>query len=335
MGYRAAIIGLGKQSIENHIPGLNNSCFAQLEAICDIDQEKLREYQEKLKVKGYQNYHELLSSEDLDFIIVATPHDVHRGIIEEAAKRRVHVLKEKPFARNLDEAFYFKRLCSANGIQLMTTLQRRFHPIYTSFFQLKNQIGNPFFVEIRYTLFIDQPNGGWRGTREKAGGGCIIDMGYHMIDMIIWYFGCPDSVFAEFSSKALPDEKYDAEDTAIVMFRYASGLYGSLILSRYCSPKTEQIRVLGNEGIIEIERGKIKRLKNNGAVVESLERNPSWASAANSQIDYFCRVISGECENIGNPDYHLQHVSFIEACYKSKLEGKFLEPKGLVKKDEK
>mgnify|MGYP001558968253 CR=1 FL=1 len=247
---KSAMIGLGHQAIDDHIPGLKNSQFASLEAICDTDEEKLREWQDKLQVPGFTDYRELFDKTELDFVIVATPHDAYKGIIEIASERHLHILKEKPFARNLEEAMYFKRLCDENDIRLMTTLQRRFNPIYTTFFQLKDQIGEPFFVDIRYTLFVDGPNEGWRGQKDSAGGGCIIDMGYHMIDMIIWYFGLPDDVHAEFSSKAKPEEKYDAEDTAFILFSYNNDLHGSLMLSRYYPPKTEQIKVIGDRGII-------------------------------------------------------------------------------------
>ncbi len=327
---KSAVIGLGHQGLGYHIPALRDSQFATLEAICDIDEVKLKESQDKLEIPGFTNYIDLFNSIELDFAIVATPHNVYRGIIEEASRRHLHIFKEKPFARNLEEALYFKRLCDKSKIELTTTLQRRFNPIYTTFFQLRDQIGDPFFVDVRYTLFADSPHEGWRGQKGSAGGGCIVDMGYHMIDMIIWYFGLPDNVHAEFSAKAKPEEKYDAEDTAFVLFSYENGLHGSLFLSRYCPPKTEQIRVIGDRGIIEVERGHIRRLRNNGEVAESLKREHSWPTAATNQIDYFCRVISGERENIGSPEYHLQHVSFIDACYKSKKEGTYINPKKLL-----
>ena len=327
---KSAIIGLGHQAIEDHIPGIKDSQFASLEAICDVNEKKLKEWKDKLGVPGFTDYGELFDSIDLDFIIAAVPHNEYRGIIEEAAKRHLHVLKEKPFARNLEEALYFKKLCDENDIELMVTLQRRFNPIYTTFFQLKDQIGEPFFVDMKYTLFVDKPHEGWRGKKDIAGGGCIIDMGYHLIDMLIWYFGLPDNIHAEFSAKARPEEKYDVEDTALILFSYETGLYGSLFLSRYCPPKTEQIKVVGDRGIIELERGRIRRLRNNGEVAESLTREHSWPVAAANQIDYFCRVIKGERENIGCPEYHLQHVSFVEACYESKKKKRYINPKELL-----
>lgn len=329
---KTAVIGLGHQGLEDHIPALSDSQFAELKAVCDIDEIKLEDTKSKLGINGYREYQELLDSEELDFVIVATPHSEHASIVKEAAKRRVHVLKEKPFARNLDEAFALERVCRENDVILSTTCQRRFNPIYTTYFQLADKIGTPFFTEFRYTFFVENPQDGWRADSAIAGGGCIIDMGYHMIDMIIWYFGLPSNLHAEYSAKAKADNAYSAEDTACILFSYDNGLNGSLTLSRYCSPKTETIKVIGDRGIVEIERGKIKRLRNNGDVAESLIRENSWPIAAADQIDNFCRIIRGERENVGDPRYHLQHVSFAEACYKSKTEGRYINPKELLAK---
>jgi|SRR3989344_829567 len=123
---KSAVIGLGHQGLGYHVPALKDSQFATLEAICDIDENKLKEWQDKLEVPGFTNYVELFDSIDLDFVIVATPHEEYRAIIEEASKRHLHMLKEKPFARNLEEAFFFKRLCDENDIKLMTTFKEVF-----------------------------------------------------------------------------------------------------------------------------------------------------------------------------------------------------------------
>lgn len=320
MKYKIALIGLGHQSSGDYMPGIVDSHSVSLKAVCDIDAQKVETYSKKLAVKGYSDYRDLLKKEHLDFVIVVVPHDVYPNIVKAAAEAGVHVLKEKPFARNLQEAQFLNETCETSGICLMTTLQRRFNPIYATFFQLINEIGEVSFIDAKYTLFLNDPNSGWRGDRERAGGGCLIDMGYHMIDMLIWYFGLPLKLFAEFAEKPQP------ETTALVSFVYSDHLHGSLILSRNYPPKREYIRVVGTKGIVEVERGRVRRLKSNGNVSESLIREHSWPLAATKQIEYFCKVIEGEAPNIGSPKYHLQHVRFIEACYKSKLRGSYVNP---------
>lgn len=130
---RAAVVGLGKQALEDHIPGLLGSDAAELVAVCDADTSVVREQQYRLGVAGYPDVETMLSAEQLDFVVICVPHGSGRRIIEAAAERGVHVLKEKPFATTLAEAKELVQRCECAGIKLMVTLQRRFNPIYTSF----------------------------------------------------------------------------------------------------------------------------------------------------------------------------------------------------------
>ncbi|WP_131769964.1 Gfo/Idh/MocA family protein [Candidatus Protofrankia californiensis] len=327
---RAGVVGLGKQALEDHIPGLHASDGAKLVAVCDENPEIVREQQYQHRVQGYTDFREMFKAEHLDLVVVCVPHHVGRMVIETAAEHNVHVLKEKPFATNMQEAQALVDICERSGIQLMVTLQRRFNPIYTSFTQLADQIGTPFVVDAQYTLHIDDPSEGWRGLTSKAGGGCIIDMGYHLIDMILWYFGLPDRVLADVSVSARPDREYDAEDTALIHFAYNSGLYGSLLLSRFIGPKTEQIRLAGSKGMVYLERGRIRRMTNGGEVIEALSREQAWPSAAVGQIDYFCRAIEGMRPNASGPKENLAHMSFITACYESARTHAYINPKELL-----
>jgi predicted dehydrogenase len=314
---RAGVVGLGHQALEDHVPGLAGCDGADLVAVCDADPDLVGVQQEALGVPGYTDVERMLAAEGLDFVVVTVPHHAGRAVVEAAAGHGVHVLKEKPFATSLAEAQALSALCEAAGIQLMVTLQRRFNPIYTSFLQLADRIGAPFVVDAAYTLHVPDPSDGWRGEVATAGGGCVIDMGYHLVDMLIWYFGLPDRVYADLSTTARPDRRYDAEDTALIQFGYDGGLYGSLLLSRFIGPKTERIRVVGSRGIVDLERGRLRRLDNAGEVVESLSREQGWPSASASQIDHFCRVIEGLRPNPSAPGDHLAHAAFITACYAS------------------
>ncbi|VFA98136.1 Glucose--fructose oxidoreductase precursor [Nocardia cyriacigeorgica] len=326
---RVGVIGLGRQAVDDHLPGLASCESAELVAVCDEDPEVVREHQYRCRVPGYTDFTAMLRSEQLDLVVVCVPHSIGCRVIEAAAEHRVHVLKEKPFATSLAEARELARLCEKSGIELMVTLQRRFNPIYMSFPQLADQIGTPFVIDARYTLHIADPSEGWRGDIATAGGGCVIDMGYHFIDLVLWYFGLPDLITADLSAVARPDREYDAEDTALVHFSYDSGLYGSILMSRFIGPKTEDLRLIGSKGIVHLERGRIRRLTNDGRVVESLAREQAWPSAAASQIEFFRRVIAGERPNPSGPRQHLAHMRFVTACYQSARTHTPVDPKEL------
>lgn len=327
---RAAIVGVGKQALEDHIPGLVACDRAELVAICDENPDVVHEQQYRLRVPGYTDFREMFEAEQPDFVVVCVPHHAGREVIETAAAQRIHVLKEKPFAASMEEAKELAETCGKAGIELMVTLQRRFNPVYASFLQLADQIGMPFLADAQYTLHVPDPSEGWRGTAAMAGGGCVIDMGYHLIDMILWYFGQPDRILADLSATARPDRCYDAEDTALIHFAYDSGLYGSLLISRFIGPKREQIRLVGSKGIVQLERGRIQRLSNSGEVIESLSREQAWPSAAACQVDHFCKIIGGLRPNASGPGEHLAHMSFIGAAYESARTHAYVSPKELL-----
>ena len=327
--YRAGVIGIGHQATQDHIPAIQESSRASLVALCDLNFSVLEPYNDE-GITVYKDYQLMLDKEELDFVVVATPHDTHAPIVEAAARKGVNVLKEKPFARNLKEAVRLKNVCEKGGIQLMTTLQRRFNPVYTTVSRQLEQVGSPYFLEIKYGMFIQRPGHGWRGDLRRAGGGCIIDLGYHMIDVLIWLFGLPDRVISLASAIASTDDDYNAEDTATVLFQYLKGPFGSLSLSRRYSPKVEHFNIYGSSGSLSVEQRKMERTRSDGQIVERLELDKFGPVEALRQLDYFCDVLDGKEENFGAPISHLQHISLVEACYVSQQENRYINPKELL-----
>ena len=328
---KVGIIGLGHQAYEDHIPALKESKDAELVAVAEIDDKKLKGFlKENKDIKGDKYPIDLIKNHKLDFVIIAVPHCEHYNLTKLAIDNGINVLKEKPFAVSLKDAIDLKNLAERNNVKISVTLQRRFNPIYSTFFQLVDKIGKIFYIDAVYTFHTDFPNEGWRGNKKLAGGGCLIDMGYHSIDLLMWYFGLPDKVFADMSSIAKEGASCDAEDTTRVIFRYEdTNTWGSLLVSRFIPPKQEFINVYGMRGTIHLERGMIERYSIDGKLQESLKREKSWPSAAQDQIDYFVKVIKGERKKINGPESHLDHVAFIEAAYRSKKDGCYVNPKEL------
>ncbi|MEC4019203.1 Gfo/Idh/MocA family protein [Streptomyces sp. H27-D2] len=324
---RAAVVGLGGQAQEDHLPGLADCQFAGLVAVCDTDPDRAAAQAAAYAVPGFTDLKVLLDEARPDFVIAAVPHHAGREVIQACAAAGVHVMKEKPFATDPGEAAELAALCASAGIELMVTVQRRFHPIYTAALQLLEQIGTPYLVEGRYTFHCPDPAAGWRGRAELAGGGCLMDMGYHLIDLLFWYLGLPDRVLADTSARAAPGVDYDAEDTALVHLAYDSGLYGSLLISRSAGPKTERLTVTGPRGAVVVERGAVRWLDPAGALIESLTREPAWPAAAAAQIDCFCRVLDGQRPNPSGPSAHLAHAAFLAAAYASRATATTCDPK--------
>jgi len=163
---KIAVIGLGHQSVEDHIPAIRASKDVQFVAIAEINKEKLDKFlSENNDVHSYTSTEEMFKKEKLDLVIIALPHYMYQEVMKQAIENKVHVLKEKPFAMSLKEAKEIRDLANKNNVQVSVTLQRRFNPIYSTFFQLLDKIGDPFYIESKYTFYTDSPHTGWRGEK--------------------------------------------------------------------------------------------------------------------------------------------------------------------------
>lgn len=331
---RAGVVGLGHQSIEDHIPALRQCNDVDFISVADLDTVKLEKFKiENPSINTYTSHEQMFEKGKLDFIILALPHHLHFEVTKSAIINKINVLKEKPFTTSLKEAKELKKLAEKNEVKISVTLQRRFNPIYTTFNQFFDKIGDPFFFESKYTFYTDEPHTGWRGQKKLAGGGCLIDMGYHLLDLLLWYFDLPDGVIAESSCKAKESVVYDAEDTMALIFDYHSKkFFGSVLISRSIAPKQEYLNVFGTRGSIHLERGKIERISPDGTIQESLQRGQGWPSAAYDQINYFIKVIRGQKANISGPETHFKHLAVIEAVYLSQQEGRYIDPSKILNK---
>lgn len=220
-------------------------------------------------------------------------------------------------------------------------LQRRFNPIFQAFPQMRRQIGKIFSIEGRYTMNVLNLSEGWRASFAHAGGGALIDMGYHFIDLLVWYMGMPQSVTARISRGNRLGQEYDVEDTVNLLFdyhipeSYHEKTVGNFLISRVYPIKSEVLTVYGTKGVVEVQRGQIRRLNLHGNEEEVLSRKEGWPSAMIDQLDHFGRaIIDGERRSWHDYEEHLKHIAIIEAAYESDRSASscnpadFLHPKG-------
>lgn len=322
--FRVGMVGLGKQA-DDHLPALRASDDFNLVGVCDVNEERTRLVAGQYGVPGYATFEQMLEEQKLDVVMLTVPHHAYLEYIRMAAAKGIHVIKEKPFAVSMDEAKQMVEIQHKFGIYIGVTLQRRYNPVFTTFPQLRRQIGRVFMVEGKYTYNIKDLSQGWRASKELAGGGALIDMGYHFVDLLVWYFGLPSFVYARLSRGNRPGQNYDVEDMADINIDYPglnSGerIIGNLIISRVYIRKEEFLLVHGTEGGILLERGQISRHDLDGNLIERLSREGGWPSAARDQLEAHGRRIVHHQLTVGNQLHeHLQHIAFIEAAYRSDL----------------
>lgn len=320
--YRIGVVGLGRQTLTHHLPGLRTCRNGKLVAVCDSNPQRTFPLAEQLGVPGFLDAKEMLHQSRLDFIILAVPHDQYLPLLNLAAHARVNVLKDKPYARTVHEAREFADLFTRIDRCVATHVQRRLTPHYVIAKALLPEIGEVFWAEIKYTLFVTNPDAGWRGSRSRAGGGCIIDMGYHMIDLILWYFGLPRVVHALTSCRALAGANYDAEDSAQILYSYGNQGVGTCLISRRSPPKSESVRIMGTNGILELTQADLVHRSPRGDLIA---RYP--AAATENHIDAASATF--ECpDNYSTINRaHLEHLAVVEACYASARGNRGVDPR--------
>jgi predicted dehydrogenase/8-oxo-dGTP pyrophosphatase MutT (NUDIX family) len=329
--YTVVVIGLGHQGRKEHLPSILNNPRLKLVGVVDCQKDTVNSISRQYQVPGFQNVDTLLNQIHPDIAVVCVPHCEYEAILTSLLKAHVAIFKEKPFACTFPDAMKLHRKIIQTNGQVMVHVQRRFSPYYEAAKPLLKKIGKPFFIEGHYFLYIDDPHSGWRGKRKSAGGGCIIDMGYHFIDLLLLYLGLPDQVHAEFGSFAKENVLYDAEDTASILINYSKKkLFGTLNFSRYIGPKDEYLQIVGTEGSILVKNNAIMLYKNNGEIVQTI--SPDDFKNTNA-IDYFVDVLEKRVPNISDSTAHLEHVAFIEACYRSQKLHSYSNPTKIMEED--
>ena len=229
---------------------------------------------------------------------------------------------------------------AVNGkVFLGVTLQRRFNPIYRAFLQMQQRIGKIYSIEGKYTIHVAELDQGWRASRVQAGGGALVDMGYHLVDLLVWYFGTPQTVTARMTRGNRDGQRYDVEDTVNLLFdfylpqSYEEKTIGNFLISRVYPKKQEILTVYGVKGILELQRAEICRYDVHGQEIEKLVRQDSLPSTMIDQLDHFGETINaGTRWNLETLKEHLPQVAIIEAAYESDKRSTSCHPEEFLQK---
>ncbi len=242
---KIGLVGAGGIATVAHMPAWSRMDDVEVVAICDIQVEKARKMAEKYGVaQVFQHYSDMLDLPELDVIDICTPNYLHSIIAVEALEKGKHVFCEKPDAISAAEAERMKAAAEKSGKTLMVMRNNRYRGIssYLKQYIADGRMGDIYAARCGWQRRRGIPGkGGWFTTREQSGGGPLIDLGVHMIDLVIWLMGNPKPVavsgctyckFADCdvydSPEALFGEKaaagtFDVEDLAMGFIRFDNG----------------------------------------------------------------------------------------------------------------
>lgn len=217
--YRFGLIGLGIIS-KYFVSALEKNPQTKLVAVSARSTQSRRSF-EKKGITGYKDYHQLLSDPLVDVVIVATPNYTHAEIIHTALLARKHVVCEKPLTLNTKDAKKFITLAKKQELLLFTIFHRRYNKELVHLFnntKLKKKIR---IICARYLEYIPDHSDSakWHYDTTKSGGGCIIDNGINVIDVIQKLVGDITLENVHLGMKGLGSARHDANAMLTYNFR--------------------------------------------------------------------------------------------------------------------
>ena len=225
-----------------HLRDLVRRDDVELVAMADVSEAAMHRHKEQFGISGmYAEWPEMLAAENLDAVSVCTPNKLHEQPVIDALNAGCHVLCEKPLAHSAEAGERMVAAAEANGRKLVIGFQYRYHA-RTQYLRRAfdaGAFGKVLYARVRAIRRRGIPNWGVFGRKELQGGGPLIDIGVHVLEMAHYAMGSPAPASAtadmftyignqpsnqiESAWKGWDHETYTVEDLAVGRIRFANG----------------------------------------------------------------------------------------------------------------
>lgn len=204
------------------------------------------------KPRVHRSVSSLLGDDQIDCVYIATHPDTHAEYTELAAKAGKHVLCEKPMALNLSDAMRMTEACRSNKVSLTIAYYRREFPAVRKLKELlaAGAIGRALSIHAdTYSAFASADSDPWRLDKTRSGGGFLMDVGSHRLDLFGHFFGPPVDVSGCEAKQTLSNH---VEDAAVVSLRFAADVLGSANFHWNTPIRRDTLSIVGTEGMLAI-----------------------------------------------------------------------------------
>ncbi|EFM10505.1 oxidoreductase domain protein [Paenibacillus curdlanolyticus YK9] len=244
---RVGIIGCGGIANGKHLPALSKNKHVAIVAFCDIEEERAAAAKQQYGSENsriYTDYKELLQDGSIDIVHVLTPNDSHSFITIDALEAGKHVMCEKPMAKTAEEGRAMLAAAKRTGKKLTIGYNNRFRPDSQHLKKVceKGTLGDIYYAKAHAIRRRAVPTWGVFLDEEKQGGGPLIDIGTHALDLTLWMMdnykplSVTGSVFHKLGSKEnaanawgpWDPAKFTVEDSAVGFIKMENGATISL-----------------------------------------------------------------------------------------------------------
>ncbi len=247
------IAGCGKYAEYTFIPTMHMMRKSSVRSVFSSSAQRAKDVALNHGIPLYfSDFNDFLNS-DIDAVYVSSANaDHHRQVIE-AARAGKHILCEKPLALNSAEAEEMVKVCEDNNVRLAVNYVFHFHPLVRKAVEFleNDMIGKFISVEINFNIEI-APGANFRHS-SAGGGGALMDVGTHVIDLLRYIGG---EIEIE-SVRGVMDTvvyKSEVDDFASAIVKFANGGYGHFNVSFNSKKAFNRVEILGHKGAISIEK---------------------------------------------------------------------------------
>ncbi len=289
---------------------------AKLVAVADVRVDAAKALAEGLGAEHYPSYEAMVSSEELDAVIICTPPTTHLEISTYCLENGINVLCEKPLS--VDSGSAKKMIACAQSQGLILTMASKFRyvedMIKAKSLMMSGILGEVVLFENAFTARVDMTNR-WNSNPAISGGGVLIDNGTHSIDIMRYFLG-PLAQVQVVEGKRI--QGLDVEDTVQIFAKTAGGVMGNVDLSWSINKNLDYyVRIYGSQGTISIgwKESKYKQTSSPDWVV--FGNGYDKVQAFQSQIENFAQAIRGEASLLITAEDALASVEVMEAAYRA------------------
>ncbi|MBN1354247.1 MAG: Gfo/Idh/MocA family oxidoreductase [Candidatus Omnitrophica bacterium] len=345
MSVRIGIIGCGKITERASLPNLvNYKGKAEVKALCDIDDGRAKLMASQFRLNGVdisKDWKSVVKRKDIDAIFVNTPNYLHEEVACGGAAAKKHILVEKPITISNSAAANMIKAAKKNSVLLMVEQTQRFDPVHQAAkkFIDTEKLGKINMVKGRIghagPEYWAGGNEGWFSDKKLSGGGALIDVGIHILDLLRWLSG---KEVAEVCANIKTVEKpFPVEDNGSILMRFTDGALGHFEASWTTRPYEVMTWLYGENGKIHTSIGSEKPViasmatvgkgKDPNSLLEDVYPEIGPGSGWGSAVHYFIDCVVKREKPFIDGEEGAKSMSVILAAYESSEKGCWVKVK--------
>ena len=316
MKIKWGVIGCGGIADRRTLPGMMLAENAELIAVMDTNRAAAERCKDKYNAKfAFDKAEDLLALEEIQAVYIASPVFCHKEQVELAAKAGKDILLEKPMGLCVEEAEEIKDICEKAGIKLGVAFMMRFHSYHQKMREIVSAgtIGEVVSARAQFTCWYPEIENCWRQNKNLSGGGAMLDMAIHSIDLIRYITGLEVTESTGFTGNQI--FKYNVDDAGVGVYRMNNGAL-CVVESAFNIPddaSVSKLEIYGTRGSIvakgtlsQEEGGEIEVLalsnvggydaQQNRSTAEPVPVSVTFGNMYTKEIEAFGRAVLGEGE---------------------------------------